>query len=82
MKYLIFIAGLVFFTATIATAQKSGYSLKGQLTDSLQKQQVNDATVSLVNAKDPYLRSPQHAAIWGESLPAKPTTGTFPVSGD
>ena len=52
MKYLIFIAGLVFFTATIATAQKSGYSLKGQLTDSLQKQQVNDATVSLVNAKD------------------------------
>lgn len=52
MKYLIFLVGLVFLTATIASAQKTGFSVKGQLTDSLQKQQVNDATVSLVNAKD------------------------------
>jgi len=52
MKYLIFLAGLVFLTATIASAQKTGFRVKGQLADSLQKQQVNDATVSLVNAKD------------------------------
>ncbi len=52
MKYLIFLLGLVFLSASIASAQKTGFTVKGQLTDSLQKQQVNDATVSLVNAKD------------------------------
>lgn len=52
MKYLIFLAGLIFFTATIASAQKTGLSIKGQLADSLRKQQVSEATVSLVNAKD------------------------------
>ena len=52
MKYLIFLAGLIFFTATIASAQKNGFSVQGRLTDSLRKQQVSEATVSLVNAKD------------------------------
>ena len=35
----------------MVSAQKKGLSVKGQLTDSLQKQQVSDATVSLINAK-------------------------------
>ena len=52
MKYLVFLAALIFFTATITSAQKTSFVLKGQLSDSMQKQQVQDATVSLVNAKD------------------------------
>lgn len=52
MKYLIFLVSTVFLSATIASAQKTGFSVKGQLADSLQKQQVNEATVSLVNAGD------------------------------
>ena len=51
MKYLILLVALL-LTATMVTAQKKVFSVKGQLTDSLQKQQVSDATVSLVNAKD------------------------------
>ena len=51
MKYFTLLISL-FFLSIAANAQKGGFALKGQLTDSLQKQQVGDATVSLVNAKD------------------------------
>lgn len=51
MKYLILLLTPL-LTATMVSAQKKGLSVKGQLTDSLQKQQVSDATVSLVNARD------------------------------
>ena len=52
MKYLILLLILVLLMINAATAQKKGLSVKGQLTDTLQKQQVGDATVSLVNASD------------------------------
>ena len=51
MKYLILLITLLLIV-TIVAAQKKGFSVKGQLTDSLKKQQVSDATVSLVNARD------------------------------
>ncbi len=52
MKYLIFVLGLLFLSITIASAQKSGLTLKGRLADSLQKQRVSEATVSLVKSSD------------------------------
>ncbi len=52
MKYLILLSTLLLLAITMATAQKKGLSVKGQLTDSLKKQQIADATVSLINAKD------------------------------
>ena len=51
MKYLILLITLLLIVTMVA-AQKKGFSVKGHLSDSLQKQQVSDATVSLVNAKD------------------------------
>ncbi len=53
MKYFTFLfLNLLMLTAATVTAQKKGFSVKGQLTDTLQKQRVADATVSLINAKD------------------------------
>ncbi len=52
MKYFLFLFVLLILTVAAATAQKKGLAVKGQLQDTLQKQQVADATVSLVNAKD------------------------------
>lgn len=51
MKYFILLVTLL-LTVTVINAQKKGFSVKGQLADSVHKQQVSDATVSLVNAKD------------------------------
>ena len=47
MKYLIFIAGLVFSLTNHCDGSGSPVFTEGQLTDSLQKQQVSDATISL-----------------------------------
>ncbi|HQY12139.1 MAG TPA: hypothetical protein PK133_07980 [Ferruginibacter sp.] len=47
MKYFTLLISL-FFLSIAANAQKGGFALKGQLTDSLQKQQLGAATVSLV----------------------------------
>jgi len=49
-----FILFVIFFllTGAMVLAQKTGIAIKGQLTDTLQKQLIADATVSLVNAKD------------------------------
>jgi hypothetical protein len=52
MKYIILPVTMLLLTVVTATAQKKSFSVKGKLTDSLQKQQLTDATVSLVNAKD------------------------------
>jgi hypothetical protein len=51
MKHLILLFSL-FFSLTASLAQKKEFSVKGRLVDSLQKQQVTDATVSLINARD------------------------------
>ncbi|HMK04381.1 MAG TPA: outer membrane beta-barrel family protein [Ferruginibacter sp.] len=52
MKHFILLAILFLLTSAMVLAQKKGITVKGQLTDTLQKQLVADATVSLVNAKD------------------------------
>jgi hypothetical protein len=53
-RTLLVLTGIVFITASVV-AQKT--ILKGRLTDSLQKQQLENATVSLVNAKDSSLEA-------------------------
>ncbi|RTL57565.1 MAG: carboxypeptidase regulatory-like domain-containing protein [Sphingobacteriales bacterium] len=40
------------FSTTIVIAQKNKTVIKGRLVDILQKQQLDNATISLINAKD------------------------------
>lgn len=75
MKRIYFLLSLLLLTAITATAQnKKSINVKGQLTDSLQKQQVSGATVSLINAKDSSLvaltRTDTAGNFWFDKLSA------------
>jgi hypothetical protein len=52
MKFFILLSNLLLLNVFSVSAQKKILSVKGQLTDSLQLQQVTDATVSLISAAD------------------------------